>query len=573
MATAGAQRRLRLAATGRGRRGAVPAAGPGGTHMSSTPAGPDPAAPGCPLPRLPAGDAQLALHLPLFDQVDAHHLDAVRSVREDNETGLLTSADLHVAATVLRLTGHTGADLAAVIARVVAAARAGSSCLRLNPEQARLLRSHQQPDGPGPGTATGTVALVGTADRPAPIRLVGERAYLDRYWRLERAVAAAVLARATTLIPVDPAALRRSVHTHLPGPDQHWQRVAAAMAATRPICLLVGGPGTGKTTTIAQIVQVLYDICDEPPHIGLAAPTGKAATRMQSSLADRLAVTAPATSSPMLIGLRARTVHGLLGMRPGRPPRFNAANPLPHDVVIVDETSMVSLTHLAAVLAATRPDARLILVGDPDQLASVDVGAVLADLVNRPVDPAHLAAARLPAVFASGGGDGTEPGDSVTGQFPDPADVARAVTRLRIGWRFTRPIAELAEAIRGADEDMVGRFLDRYRAGREPGSGPGTGSAVRWWPLAADQLGRLTEDDLPVLAGDVRGQHRRVLAAASCGDAREALRALQSHQILTAHRQGPFGAQRWAHLASPARCGGIQRPGHSQRPGHRPVQR
>ena len=168
--------------------------------------------------------------------------------------------------------------------------------------------------------------------------------------------------------------------------------------------MLGGGPGTGKTTTIARLLAVLLDQPGPAPRIALAAPTGKAAARMQEAVQEVQAGFEPADRD-RLGALTASTLHRLLGYRHGYGTRFrhHRANRLPYDIVVVDETSMVSLTMMARLLEAVRPEARLILVGDPDQLASVEAGAVLADLVGGLGEREQRAAAgSAPAQAGSG---------------------------------------------------------------------------------------------------------------------------------------------------------------------------
>lgn len=204
------------------------------------------------------------------------------------------------------------------------------------------------------------------------------------------------------------------------------------MALSRGLTVLTGGPGTGKTTTVARLLALLAEQAelDGKPRlrIALAAPTGKAAARLQEAVqleVDKLAV----VDRERLQGLRATTMHRLLGSKPDTSSRFrhNRENRLPHDVIVVDETSMVSLTMMARLLEAVRPDSRLLLVGDPDQLASVEAGAVLADLVD---------------------------GLAVVPDSP----VARLVTPHRFG----ESIGALAQAIRDDDAD---RALEVLAAG------------------------------------------------------------------------------------------------------------
>ena len=151
--------------------------------------------------------------------------------------------------------------------------------------------------------------------------------------------------------------------------------------------VLTGGPGTGKTTTVARLLALIAEQAelsgDGRPRIALAAPTGKAAARLQEAVAAEVAVL-DEVDQVRLGELRAVTLHRLLGSKPDTRARFrhDRGNRLPHDVIVVDETSMVSLTMMARLLEAVRPQTRLILVGDPDQLASVQAGAVLSDLVD-----------------------------------------------------------------------------------------------------------------------------------------------------------------------------------------------
>ena len=162
---------------------------------------------------------------------------------------------------------------------------------------------------------------------------------------------------------------------HAP-PDR--QRIAAALAATEWTTILTGGPGTGKTHTVARILALLHRLHGPGLRVALCAPTGKAAATLTE------AVAAQAASSACLRRRSPRRCTGYSAHAAAAARfRFNARNRLPYDVVVVDETSMVSLTLMARLLEALRPQTRLMLIGDPDQLTSVEAGAVLADLVNR----------------------------------------------------------------------------------------------------------------------------------------------------------------------------------------------
>ena len=158
-------------------------------------------------------------------------------------------------------------------------------------------------------------------------------------------------------------------------------------SAGRWTTILTGGPGTGKTTAVAGLLTLIAEqheaATGQPPRIALCAPTGKASTRLQEAVGEAAARLTDPADAARVTGLTASTLHRLLGWRPDSSVRFkhHRSNRLPHDVIVVNETSMVSLTMMARLLEAVRPDARLVLVGDPDQVSSVEAGAVLADLV------------------------------------------------------------------------------------------------------------------------------------------------------------------------------------------------
>ncbi len=166
------------------------------------------------------------------------------------------------------------------------------------------------------------------------------------------------------------------------GDERDLQREAALAALSRRFTVISGGPGTGKTTTVARILALLVELADgAPPRIMLAAPTGKAAMRLKQSIVhsvERLSISETVRSA---LPQEVSTIHRLLGVIPGRSAfRHNRDNPLPCDVLVVDEASMVDLPLMSRLLDALRADARVILLGDRDQLASVEAGAVLADI-------------------------------------------------------------------------------------------------------------------------------------------------------------------------------------------------
>ncbi|MGN6316254.1 AAA family ATPase [Trinickia sp.] len=210
------------------------------------------------------------------------------------------------------------------------------------------------------------------------------RLYLARYYDDERRLAAAVVAHATLARDVDAAGLAARLERFFGPPDAgevDWQRAAAALSLSSRLTVVSGGPGTGKTTTVVGMLACLID-ANPALTIALAAPTGKAAQRMQEALLAR------ATSLPAAIAERlpraSQTLHRLLGLGHGMRARYGRDNPLPYDVLVVDEASMIDVTLAAQLFDALSPDTRLVLLGDKDQLAAVEAGAVFAELSARP---------------------------------------------------------------------------------------------------------------------------------------------------------------------------------------------
>ncbi len=231
-------------------------------------------------------------------------------------------------------------------------------------------------------------SVVGIQDDQTPMILNGNRLYLQRYWNYERRVAQAILERCRTTLPAKdatPGMIDANLQT---GDSDQDQLKAVSAALQQRFTVISGGPGTGKTTTVAKIILHLLGMnaSGKTPRIALAAPTGKAAARMQEAL-DRgfSKLIGEESGQPVSeVGFEARTLHRLLGAVPGTAQcRFHRERPLPADVVIVDEASMIDLAMMAKLIEAVPSEARLILVGDKDQLASVEAGAVLGDICNR----------------------------------------------------------------------------------------------------------------------------------------------------------------------------------------------
>ncbi|SEN57802.1 DNA helicase/exodeoxyribonuclease V, alpha subunit [Pseudomonas sp. ok272] len=223
--------------------------------------------------------------------------------------------------------------------------------------------------------------------RHRPLVLSGKRLYLRRYWAYERRIDSALRQRLVADEPT-PADLAQRL-SGLFGPAKpdapiDWQKLACALATRGAFSIITGGPGTGKTTTVVRLLALLQAPAveaGEPLRIRLAAPTGKAAARLTESISQQVRTLHVAEDVRGKIPTEVTTVHRLLGSRPGtRHFRHHAGNRLPLDVLVVDEASMIDLEMMANLLDALPSHARLVLLGDKDQLASVEAGAVLGDL-------------------------------------------------------------------------------------------------------------------------------------------------------------------------------------------------
>ena len=481
-----------------------------------------------------------------------------------NEAGVLALADVNSAQRLGHLCAEPDERVRLAMALAVRAVRQGSVCVDLATASTSIVDTDEDiselfwPETTAwlnavAGSSmthvmqTDNAAPVSSAHAARPLRMLGSLVYLDRYWRQEESVRLSLTGRRTTppaadvdvlATSLDAAFDRRGLAEH----EVNWQRVAAAVSVLSPVTVLAGGPGTGKTTTVAKLLALLHAQPGSSPRIALAAPTGKAAARLE------VAVRTAAAELPSPIAfdasaLKAVTIHRLLGWLPESGSRFrhNRSNPLAYDVVVVDETSMVSLTMMDRLLEALPTSTRLILVGDPDQLTSVEAGAVLADVTRAEQLAAPIAEndGRLLALQRVRADDRAASGSDARSSDLDAA--ARGVVELTHTWRFGGAIAELAEAIRRGDADAA---TDIIAAGSSDLS------------LVDTPAEETTLSDLPTLASRCLDGARAVDLAARGpraggpgpgeGDPVAALEAVDQHRVLCAHRRGPAGVTRWA---------------------------
>ncbi|MFQ6573035.1 exodeoxyribonuclease V subunit alpha [Pseudomonas sp. UM16] len=300
-----------------------------------------------------------------------------------------------------------------------------------------------------------------------PLVLSGQRLYLRRYWTYERQIDNALRQRLEQLEPT-PIDLSARLAQLFAGGSQpglvDWQKLACALATRGAFSIITGGPGTGKTTTVVRLLALLQAPAVEagrPLRIRLAAPTGKAAARLTESIGqqvERLAVAAQVREN---IPTDVSTVHRLLGSRPGsRHFRHHAGNPLPLDVLVVDEASMIDLEMMANLLAALPPHARLVLLGDKDQLASVEAGAVLGDLCRDA--EAGRYSAQTQAWLEQVSGE-TLAGSELQAGSVEQYPLAQQVVMLRFSRRFgeTSGIGRLARLVNLQDAEQARALLQQ----------------------------------------------------------------------------------------------------------------
>ncbi len=470
--------------------------------------------------------------------------------------GILEPVDLQVATTLLRLGGSEDPHLALAVALCVRAPSHGHICvdlatvakeLRQYPRQRRPLGAGRPlpleadvPLLPWPEPKSWVETLRAspmvreeveiTADSGTPLVLEGSRVYLDRYARYQARLIADLQERAKDSgTDLGGPRLRESLDmlfvddgNHPEGLDR--QRLAACMAVLRRFTVISGGPGTGKTTTVKKILALLLMQHGASLRIALAAPTGKAAARLQESLRDGLEELPVNEEICCALGkIPTFTLHRLLGVRGDSRSRFrhHANNPLPYDVIVVDEASMVSFAHMAKLVDAVPKDARLILLGDRNQLASVDAGAVFGDLCS-PRPGLQFSRSFVEKVQGVGGTD-----LSAQAKVVETAGIWDCMVELTRFYRFDARsgIGEVARAIQNMDKTTDSVFVCLE----------GKFSDLQW----QHQDDFAARDHLRETV--IEGYAPLVRAALQSNSPEEILAQLDRLRVLSPHRLGPMG--------------------------------
>ncbi|MDY1037291.1 exodeoxyribonuclease V subunit alpha [Lelliottia sp. CFBP8978] len=362
---------------------------------------------------------------------------------------------------------------------------------------------------------------VSTGDTPSPLILCAERLYLNRMWRNERAVAR-FFTDINQPLPYDAELLRQTLNALFGCAESvNWQKVAAAVALTRRIAVISGGPGTGKTTTVAKLLAALIQMQGEQKvRIRLAAPTGKAAARLTESLGGALQKLGLTDDQRKLFPSEASTLHRLLGAQPGSQRlRYHAGNPLHLDVLVVDEASMIDLTMMSRLIDALPPHARVIFLGDRDQLASVEAGAVLGDICHYAsqgytAQRAHELSQLTGCVIEGNN-------DALAGALRD------SLCLLQQSYRFGTDsgIGQLAAVVNRGDRQGIRAVL-----------------SGAFEDIEKKQL-QTGEEYLAMLNDALQG-YQRFLLSVQQHDAPEAvIAAFGEYQLLCALREGPFGVK------------------------------
>jgi exodeoxyribonuclease V alpha subunit len=351
----------------------------------------------------------------------------------------------------------------------------------------------------------------------------GSRLYLFRYWDYQERLADLIRSRVYDVDKtIDLPKLGEGLARLFPGAPKEridWQQVAAFTSIMKKFCVISGGPGTGKTTTVAKILALLLEHSDrEKPRIALCSPTGKGAARLQEAIQAAKQTLKCSDLVKEAIPTEASTIHRLLGAISNSPYfRHNAQNRLPLDVVVVDEASMVDLALMSKLFQALKPEARLILLGDKDQLASVEAGAVLGDIC----DTGHDHGFSVP--FSKDLNKVIRHENPLKPDEKDEPGIRDCIVTLRKSYRFSKEsgIATVSRAVNEGEGARAGKLI---RGGEH--------DDIQWQGLPPFRD----------FAGAIRN---RVIQGfgdyLKAGEPQEIFQFFDQFRILCALREGPYG--------------------------------
>jgi exodeoxyribonuclease V alpha subunit len=374
------------------------------------------------------------------------------------QQGDIRLLDLHLGLFLEKLAGHKQPEL--LLAGVLASTAVwnGHICQPLNELSGISLHLHPSliPDPETWRKILLATSVVGRPGETMPLILDDHnRLYLYRYYQYEEYIAHDLRKRAEGILKVDTERAHLFLKQLFPfQTSTHSQQLAATLALIKPLLVISGGPGTGKTWTVAKILALIQALAKKPLRIGLAAPTGKAAARLEKSIRKASKFISPELNKN--IPEQAQTLHRLLGFRPGADDfRYNQYNHLHLDLLVLDEASMIDVVLMNGLLKALPAKTRLIFLGDQNQLASVEAGSLFADLcgTEKPAWSAHLCDQICLLTKTNG----------LTSASP-ASPIADSVIQLRTSYRFkdTSGIGALAKAVNNGSIKRVTSVLDKH---------------------------------------------------------------------------------------------------------------
>ena len=456
------------------------------------------------------------------------------TIKHLRKTGLLSEIDIHFAKFISDLSADKDRDIFLAAALVSHATGSGDICLALDSVAGHLLTGTQafkQPiECPELDVWLEKLTASPTVGRPGeicPLILDAKnRLYLYRYWDYENTLSNSIDKRIQKNIEdLDLQRLKQSLDRLFPkvkGEGINWQKIAAAVASLRHFSVITGGPGTGKTFTVTKVLALLLEQAPgQTLQIYLAAPTGKAAARLKESLElakDRINCD---NSVKTAIPSKVSTIHRMLKPITGSPYfRYDLDHPLMADVVVVDEASMVDLALMTKLIQAIPQNARLILIGDKDQLASVEAGSVLGDICDRNV--MHGFSVSFMDLIKKTTGESIE---DVVPASDKESGLQDSIIVLKKSYRFAAgsSIGGLSRAVNRADAEMAFNMLD------DPDD-----PSLSWQQL------KVSKDLIAALSQQIISGYQSYLRTR---DPAEALQRLGRFKILCALNIGPLGVR------------------------------